>query len=264
MRYYTKLRTKLPRNKYGKDGNTTFLSGSVSLGDTVNANTGSSSTNTVVNNIYENEWYNIQNKIVHSKINTTVGEKVKTTWVTVIENYKSGKGLGNSDNYRFVLMRLRKQPHEGRRWRIPMFSNVFQKVPLIGTTDDGKGLKMTIAEQDTWWSVKGAETEWWSDSPHDDAYRAAHTYDKVYASGVTERVVFGNLYKTYDEVISVATNPRTHKFNNVRNRKMLLGCAIFKKTGEGALGWQRVSNVATITLYSTVGMGIQVEANKTI
>ena len=58
------------------------------------------------------------------------------------------------------------------------------------------------------------------------------------------------------------TQVRIPVFKNSGTRTMVVGCALFKKTGTGAFGWQRVSNIATVRLCLDDGGRITIEANK--
>ena len=58
------------------------------------------------------------------------------------------------------------------------------------------------------------------------------------------------------------TQVRIPVFKNSGTRTMVVGCALFKKTGTGAFGWQRVSNIATVRLCLNSDGSITLEANK--
>lgn len=233
MDYLTLTRPKLPRNKYGRiatnntySGGVNIIEGSGSFTGSNGNNPGNTGGNNITTTIYESEWYNLQTRVTHGKkiveengsvVIDEVTGKPKTTpytnYYTIIENFDKAKGLTNTDNYRFVLMRLRKGKGEGRRWRIPMLSSKFATNPAA--------CRMDIPYEKTWWKITGSETLMWNEK--DDFFK---------------------------EVLPLSVNVLTKRFKNTRNRKMEFGCAIFKRGGKGASGWQRVSNIATITLYS--------------
>lgn len=283
-------RPKLPRNKYGNTGQISYFKGGVVTSDgelsiDSPSNPQPPSTNNPVQTqiIYESEWYNIQNKFVNSYATDKTQEeprldsygntmfdkngeidyvKKKTflgnTWITVVENFDVK--LLNSDNYRFVLMRWRKGKREGKRWRIPWFS------PKYWETGDGvQGIKMDIAEQDCWWPCQGHETKWWNKSQvqytNDGGvvqYRNKDYKDvlPVNEENITVRNrnilidamgVIGGVNTLYLKR-TLATRP---VFKNTNTNRMLVGCAIFKKTSSGAYGWQRVSNIAVVEIRLT-------------
>lgn len=270
-------RPKLPRNKYGINNTTGFMSSGIFLeGENIETGTStdnSSSTTTNVTNIYyTEEWYNIQNKIVHSYENSTDsdgniiyvnrldsqgnymyyedGEIMKvpqldyldSTWITVIENFNSSSKLRNNNEYRFMLMRFRKHKREGKRWRIPWFSPKYQK-----TGDGVQNIRMDIAEQDCWWSVQGSESKWWNDS---QKMIGTETDDEG-----NEVDIYRN--KNFKDVLPVAGDHLKqddfgdYYFRNTPSRTMIVGCALFKKTNTGAFGWKRVSNIATMKIKLT-------------
>ena len=198
------------------------------------------------------------------------------TWVTVIENFSKKDGLNNPDLYRFFLLRFRKHKREGKRWRIPFFSPKYQKVG-----DGVQFIKMDILEEDCWWNIQGQETKWWSNS-------RVHVKDETLKDG-TVVPIYRN--KTYKDVLpvkpsNIKTRPRNAYYSNTKNiagtmlsyvyktqvripvfknsgtRTMVVGCALFKKTGKGAFGWQRVSNIATVRLCLNSDGSITIEANK--
>lgn len=302
MKLIKYTRPKLPRNKYGllkKDG---YFSGSIVSTDgeieLVEPPTNNTNTNiTTTTTIYQSEWYNIQNKVVHGKqtirdangaivMQTVVNERneivyeddgvtpktkpvevpLHDTWVTVIENYDPTKQLKNTDEYRFVLLRFRKNKREGKQWRIPMLSARFIRTFMPDENGVTHYPKMTWNEQDTWWKVEGAETRWWASSKILDhteidtsgnvkeVYRLKR-YDDVLPLSTT--TIDRNSYKqeqisTGDLVITQYARKKSI-FRNSRSSKMIVGVALFKKSKEGATGWQRVSNIAPIKLVLTRG-----------
>ena len=198
------------------------------------------------------------------------------TWVTVIENFSKKDGLNNPDLYRFFLLRFRKHKREGKRWRIPFFSPKYQKVG-----DGVQLIKMDILEEDCWWNIQGQETKWWNNS-------RVYVKDETLKDG-TVVPIYRN--KNYKDVLPVKTSniktklrnayypttttiagtqltyvykalARIPVFKNNGTRTMVVGCALFKKTGKGAFGWQRVSNIATVRLCLDGAGRITIEANK--
>ena len=198
------------------------------------------------------------------------------TWVTVIENFSKKDGLNNPDLYRFFLLRFRKHKREGKRWRIPFFSPKYQKVG-----DGVQLIKMDILEEDCWWEVKGPETKWWNNSKvyvKDETlpdgtvmpiYRNKNYKDVLPVKPSNIKTKLKNAY--YSNTTTIAgteltyvykTQVRIPVFKNSGTRTMVVGCALFKKTGTGAFGWQRVSNIATVRLCLDDAGRITLEANK--
>ena len=198
------------------------------------------------------------------------------TWVTVIENFSKKDGLNNPDLYRFFLLRFRKHKREGKRWRIPFFSPKYQKVG-----DGVQLIKMDILEEDCWWNIQGQETKWWSNSRvyvKDETlkdgtvvpiYRNKNYKDVLPVKPSNIKTKLKNAY--YPTTTTIAgtqltyvyrTQVRIPVFKNSGTRTMVVGCALFKKTGKGAFGWQRVSNIATVRLCLNGDGSITIEANK--
>ena len=198
------------------------------------------------------------------------------TWVTVIENFSKKDGLNNPDLYRFFLLRFRKHKREGKRWRIPFFSPKYQKVG-----DGVQLIKMDILEEDCWWNIQGQETKWWNNS-------RVHVKDETLNDGTVVPIYRNKNYKDvlpvkpaniktklrnayYPNTTTIAgtqlnyvykTLVQMPVFKNNGTRTMVVGCALFKKTGKGAFGWQRVSNIATVRLCLDGAGRITIEANK--
>ena len=304
-------RPKLPRNKYGIENKNGFFSGGIVGEDgflDIKYDDGYKTPEqpTDSTNVVENEWYNIQNKIVYSykvqrdsngniiyenrvdsegndmydadgKIMTVPAKDlIGDTWVTVIENYDKKAVLKNPELYRFVLLRFRKQKREGKRWRIPWFSPKYQKVG-----DGVKLIKMDILEEDCWWNIQGPETKWWNNSKvyvKDETlpdgtvipiYRNKNYKDVLPVKSTNIKTKLKNAY--YPTTTTIAgtqltyvykTLARIPVFKNSGTRTMVVGCALFKKTGNGAFGWQRVSNIATVRLCLDGAGRITIEANK--
>lgn len=265
-------------------------------------NSGDSSNTTTVTNIYNtSEWYTIQTKLVHGKqyakdsngniiyvakvdergenMYDNKGELImipkeipyKDTWVTVIENFDTTKQLRNSNEYRFLLMRFRKGKREGKRWRIPFFSAAFTK--NFTASEDGIVHKpnMTIAEQDTWWAVEGSETRWWNSSKvpngtDDDGntlYRIKTFNDVIAPStkSIQRSTYVTRQISTGDYVIQREMQSR-YVFLNNKSAKMLVGVALFKKSNKGAIGWEQVSNIATMQIRLSKRGSLIYEPNK--
>lgn len=304
-------RPKLPRNKYGIENKNGFFSGGIVGEDgflDIKYDDGYKTPEppTDSTNVVENEWYNIQNKIVYSykvqrdsngniiyenrvdsegnDMHDDKGEIMTVpakdllgdTWVTVIENYNKNGGLKNPELYRFVLLRFRKHKREGKRWRIPWFSPKYQKVG-----DGVKLIKMDILEEDCWWNIQGPETKWWNNSKvyvKDETlpdgtsipiYRNKNYKDVLPVKSTNIKTKLKNAY--YPTTTTIAgtqltyvykTLARIPVFKNSGTRTMVVGCALFKKTGTGAFGWQRVSNIATVRLCLDGAGRITIEANK--
>ena len=219
-----------------------------------------------------NVMYDAKGEIMTVPAKDLIGD----TWVTVIENFDKKAGLKNPELYRFVLLRFRKHKREGKRWRIPWFSPKYQKVG-----DGVQLIKMDILEEDCWWEVKGPETKWWNNSK-------VHVKDETLPDGTVVPIYRNKNYKDvlpvkssniktklknayYPNTTTIAgteltyvykTQVRIPVFKNSGTRTMVVGCALFKKTGTGAFGWQRVSNIATVRLCLDDAGRITLEANK--
>ena len=219
-----------------------------------------------------NIMYNDKGEIMTTPLKVLLGN----TWVTTIENYNKKVGLKNPELYRFVLLRFRKHKREGKRWRVPWFSPKYQKY--------GNGVQLTrmdILEEDCWWNIQGPETKWWNNSQ-------VYVKDEVQTDGTVKKIYRNKIYtdvlpvnpdniKTkkknayYSRTTSIAGTSLSYVykttvgipvFRNSGTRTMVVGCALFKKTGTGAFGWQRVSNIATIRLCLDRNEDISIEANK--
>lgn len=330
MQYQLKSRPKMARNKYGLGGvNNTYSGGIIEGQGEFNPSTPTPTTpsTTVVNNIYEGEWYNLQMNVMNTRdtiidkslfvdpdatypviksqyvdkeleyYDKSTGYRISASealsryssstdeikdsvkirslhffhrFITVIENYDKSKDLGNTEKYRFVLMRLRKGKHQGRRWRIPMFSSVFDK-GVTYEDEDGNPIimKMSIAERDTWWKIEGSETPMWNSRfpqvGSDGYFNLPDGYplrsDEINNDIIKKHIHHDGRDFCYLDILPLEKcirrddngNIISYKWKNTRNRKMEFGCAIFKNTGRGAHGWQRISNIATLTLYALDG-----------
>ena len=231
------------------------------------------------NKIFENR-VDSEGNLMYDKLGEimTVPAKdlIGDTWVTVIENFSKKDGLNNPDLYRFFLLRFRKHKREGKRWRIPWFSPKYQKVG-----DGVQLIKMDILEEDCWWNIQGQETKWWNNSRvyvKDETlpdgtvipiYRNKNYKDVLPVKPSNIKTKLRNAY--YSNTKNIAgtmlsyvykTQVRIPVFKNNGTRTMVVGCALFKKTGKGAFGWQRVSNIATVRLCLDEGGRITIEANK--
>lgn len=275
-------RPKLPRNKYGITTSAGAFRGSIvnsegtldidyAYGGDKNQTPTTPTPQPTVQQL-PIEWYNIQNKFVHSYTDGTTykqqvdswgepmydkdGEPIMVkntqylgmTWCTVIENYSYK--LKDTNNYRFVLMRFRKGKREGKRWRIPWFS------PKYWNVGDGvQGVKMDILERDCWWPIQGTESKWWNASQvaytaadGTTAYRAKKFDDVLPVSGTHLTTKKRNRYLVNTDGSVVGVQSRLPAFRNTNSNKMVVGCAIFKKENSGVYGWQRVSNIATVVI----------------
>ncbi len=154
-----------------------------------------------------NEWYNIYN-----------AKGTDGHIYTIVENLPISITT-NSSNYRFVLLKFRKQGKKGRKWGMPMFNYELYNLGFARAPSDN-----AISEADTWWPISVSNlTPWFSATGH-----------------------------SLTSVLSLATRERgtmTFEWKNTRNKKMKVGVAIYKKTTCGKIGWQRCSNIAFIELY---------------
>ena len=137
--------------------------------------------------------------------------KTQGSFQALIENFNAR--LTDTDKYRMLLLRWRKGTKKPMyySWHAPLFSR-------SGTN--------AIAAEDRWWPITSNKQAFFA--------QTGHTFDEVLSLLKTTRSSDGKPY-----------------FKNVRNRKMRFGCAIYKNTGEGTYGWQRVSNIAEVELYIT-------------
>ena len=231
------------------------------------------------NIVYENR-VDSEGNVMHDAngniLTVPAKDLIGDTWVTVIENFSKKDGLNNPDLYRFVLLRFRKHKREGKRWRIPWFSPKYQKVG-----DGVQLIKMDILEEDCWWNIQGPETKWWNNSKvhvKDETlpdgtvipiYRNKNYKDVLPVKSTNIKTKLKNAY--YPTTTTIAgtqltyvykTVARIPVFKNSGTRTMVVGCALFKKTGKGAFGWQRVSNIATVRLCLDGDGRITIEANK--
>ena len=231
------------------------------------------------NKIFENRVASEGNLMYDGKgdiMTVPAKDLIGDTWVTVIENFDKKNGLKNPELYRFVLLRFRKHKREGKRWRIPWFSPKYQKVG-----DGVKLIKMDILEEDCWWNIQGQETKWWNNSRvyvKDETlkdgtvikiYRNKNYKDVLPVKPSNIKTKIRNAYYSNTKEIAGTTLNYVYKtrvhipvFKNSGTRTMVVGCALFKKTGKGAFGWQRVSNVATVRLCLHSDRSITIEANK--
>ena len=140
---------------------------------------------------------------------------------------------------------------------------------------------MDILEEDCWWNIQGPETKWWNNSKvyvKDETlpdgtvvpiYRNKNYKDVLPVKPSNIKTKLKNAY--YPNTTTIAgteltyvykTQVRIPVFKNSGTRTMVVGCALFKKTGTGAFGWQRVSNIATVRLCLDDAGRITIEANK--
>lgn len=128
----------------------------------------------------------------------------------IIENYSSA--LQDSSKYKMFLLRWRRgraKPHY-HSWHAPFFGN--------SSTD----------------------------------FNAIASADRAWAITSNKQTFFPTTGHTYLDVLPLLKKQRedgTYVFKNSHNRKMRFGCAIYKNTGVGTWGWQRVSNIAVIELF---------------
>lgn len=131
--------------------------------------------------------------------------------IAIIENYSSK--LTDADTYKMLLLRWRKSTNKPRysSWHSPLMS---------------KSSTNNIAEENRSWPITSNKQVFFSTTGDD--------YSEVLPLGIKQRRSDGK-----------------HEFRNNHNRKIRFGCAIYKHTGEGTYGWQRVSNIAEVELFLT-------------
>jgi hypothetical protein len=66
-------------------------------------------------------------------------------------------------------------------------------------------------------------------------------------TGRTQNYLNGTSWQTVIDTTRMTRQPL--KFKATRNRKLRFGCAIYKNTGVGTYGWQRISNIAYVELF---------------
>lgn len=137
---------------------------------------------------------------------------------TVVENY-SGEMVNKPDKYRIVLLKFRKQHKCGRKWSMPMF--LYELYAQGGCRNLPPN---DIAENNSWWSFQKNPTPWFATT----------------GDALADVVSLGE--RTVGQSQSLC-------WKNTRNKKMRIGVAIYKNTGDGKIGWHRCSNIAYIELY---------------
>lgn len=170
------------------------------------------------------EWYNI--KTIRSPLeselgpaNTGAGNTIKKTLYTLVENWDN-RLIGSE--YRMVLLRYRRRrSYLGSRWAMPMFNFLTSK------TQHPSGWQ----EVNTWWPI------------------TISVIPPNYAHAIKW---FSNQTGTYlaDVLPLSITEDGQYRFCNTRTKTMKVGVAIYKKTGVGTIGWQRVSNIANVEFHS--------------
>lgn len=162
------------------------------------------------------EWYNIRAERFFDTSRMAYSDDI----FAVIENYTST--LTDNTQYRFVLMRWRRARRKGNSWHIPFLEALRRNMTTSYNTISDES---AIRGVDTWWSIGGVKTSFFSDS-HE---------------------IYPNIFPL-DRIIKHYGN--TCVWQNNHNKKMRFGCAIFKYTGKGHYGWERVSNIAAVELYA--------------
>lgn len=168
-----------------------------------------------VEGIPTGEWYNIQVRKVFSdtKPYTFTGHLD-----VVIENYSAD--LLDYANYRILFMRWKRGSKKSPYWHIPFISGIAQsgqQKPI------GQG--SLIYTDDTWWRIHGNSNNYFFSE-------AGDTFSEVMPMGVKQMRQTGQWV-----------------WKNNSNKKQRFGCAIFKHTGKGHSGWERISNIAVVELY---------------
>lgn len=168
-----------------------------------------------VEGIPTREWYNIQVRKVFAdtKPYTFTGHLD-----VVIENYIAD--LLDYANYRILLMRWKRGSKKSPYWHIPFISGIAQsgqQAPI--------GLGSLIYTDDTWWRIHGNSNNYFFSE-------AGDTFSDVLPMGVKQMGQGGQWV-----------------WKNNSNKKQRFGCAIFKHTGKGNSGWERISNIAVVELY---------------
>lgn len=136
----------------------------------------------------------------------------------MVENY-SGEMVNKPDKYRIVLLKFRKQHKCGRKWSMPMF--LYELYAQGGCRNLPPN---DIAENNSWWSFQKNPTPWFATT----------------GDALADVVSLGE--RTVGQSQSLC-------WKNTRNKKMRIGVAIYKNTGDGKIGWHRCSNIAYIELY---------------
>ena len=200
------------------------------------------------------EWYNISMR--HYLWNFPEKGIKAGSITTVVENFNNN--LLDSSQYRFVLLKWGRPRGVGNKWKIPMFSPRWQDVNASsGSTNVRYDLTESDIEwADTWWPIKSAETFAFNSTGHS------------YLQALFPKWTGNTLNEKYSPLKSRGITT-TAIWKNNHNRKYRWGVCLMKKTGAGNHGWQRVSNIAPITLFvkrvlpaTNVSKYIQVEANK--
>lgn len=225
------------------------------------------------------EWYNIRTeKIWDYDLN-------RWNLYTKIENYDdslleaahtSGSGTNMyvaGTKYRFVLMTFRRHSFKkiidgtltkvktSRSWRVPMFSrhwawfNVQDRssTTISETITTGNGIPMGIPWNKTWWYVSGSTNKWlWRPD-----YVNASRVPALLQSENSSNYLFRDDIKSSTNTTG-AIDGTNHRWRGLKNRKKLVGVALFKFTDNGSFGWERVSNISYIEMFVTSGNKVHV------
>ena len=206
------------------------------------------------------EWYNIKTE----KIKDT-----STSWSlhTIIENFGgspletactvgSTPKYANGNQYRLVLMTFRRHQNTGRGWRVPMFSRYWdwstdalkqQTTEHIVTNTEHR---QDIQWKKTWWTVTTNDTVWFWNRHFTVSVTGA---PKLLKSENSSNFVINDSYSG----TGAGIDSSNHRWRGVKNKKRKVGVAIFKYTGTGTFGWQRVSNIAYVELFVNTNNEVQ-------
>lgn len=150
-------------------------------------------------------------------------------------------------------MTFRRHQNTSRAWRVPMFSRYWdwsnsEHPEYKYDTSEHAVLntehRQDIAWKKTWWPITTNDTVWFWNRP--TIINSANAPKLLKSENSSNFVINDSYTGTNAGIDSV-----NHRWRGNKNRKRRVGCAIFKYTGEGTFGWQRVSNIAYIELFVT-------------
>lgn len=209
------------------------------------------------------EWYNIRTE----REATGTGTSKVWTLHTIIENFsgspleteKGNSSYVNGTKYRLCIMTFRKHKGTGRSWRIPMFSkywdwdNLSNKAQTSAPSLNSNNHHAQDWEwKHTWWTVNGNDNIWF-DNRHlvSSSSRPKLLYSSTTSSNrncIIDDRIYSSSYTTR-KVVLYSSNPDKYRWRGLKNKKRKVGVALFKYTGDGTFGWQRVSNISYVELF---------------
>lgn len=218
------------------------------------------------------EWYNIRTERISTGTKKPDGSYIYTTY-TFIENFSGSQMMENiktsgqnewvdPTKYRFVLLTYRRhitKPLGGantglrrtsRNWRVPMFSSRWDWDSNKSATYkavSASSCPNRFTWYTTWWTIWGTKNLWFWNY-NSQGFTASNAPALLRTENNTRYVINNKTGTSGCEIDTV-----WHRWKNNKNKKKRIGCAIYKYTGKGRFGWQRVSNIAWLELFVTKG-----------